>query len=106
MLAVAVVALCVFLVEMPLRHRRPRPLAKGDGPFFVVAHTFRGQEAEAQAYSLAAELRSDHGDTAYLWRPNRSLGPPSASGKRAKDRGVAVLIGSSKTINGAEQALH
>ncbi len=41
-------------------------LTETDGPYMVLAYTFRGPEAETSARNLAKELRNDHDLPAYI----------------------------------------
>jgi hypothetical protein len=43
------------------------PLAADQGPYMIVAHTFKGEKAEDRARTLAMELRADHGVAAYVY---------------------------------------
>jgi hypothetical protein len=64
-------------------------LQKENGPYMVVAHVFRGPDAERHAKALTLELRQDNKLPAYLyrWSPNGD----------AKKGGIVVLVGDAKT---------
>src|SRR6185437_15524766 len=63
------------------------PLGKEAGPYLVAARTFRGPDAEKLAQTLATELRTRQGMTAYLYR----------NPKNSAYLSVAVLVGDAKT---------
>jgi hypothetical protein len=69
---------------------------KENGPFMVVAKTFRGVDAEKYAKALATELRQEHKLPAYLLRGNTSV---------AGIQQLAVLVGDAKTLQESESIL-
>lgn len=110
---------------LPSEPIEPYLLQRHNGPFMVLAKTFRGPDAARYAQALAMELRSQYGLPAYVWylrfQPGRSNirnVPPTApdyvrSGEtvaaperyRAHDE-AAVLVGDCKTIDESEDLLH
>jgi hypothetical protein len=67
---------------------------KENGPFMVVAKSFRGVDAEKHAKALATELKEEHKLPTYLLRPNLGGGEQ-----------VAVLVGDAKTLQESESIL-
>ncbi len=53
---------------LPTEPIEPYLLTKENGPFMVLAHTFRGPNADKYAQALAMELRRDYGLKAYVCR--------------------------------------
>jgi hypothetical protein len=111
-------------IALPNEAIEPYLLTKDNGPFMVIARTFRGPDAERFALALALELRRDYGLPAYILRtkdfPNRSMirnVPPTASEivrkaqltepekVRSYDE-AAVLVGNEKTLDDSEALLH
>jgi hypothetical protein len=111
----------LVLPENPIE---PYLLTKDDGPFMVIAKTFKGPDAERYALALVLELRNDFGLPAFILRvkdfPMRSVMrdvPPLApeyvrkprltdpERKRSEDE-AAVLIGNEKTLEGSVELLH
>lgn len=102
----------------------PFLLTKQNGPFMVLAKTFRGPDSERLALALAMELRREYQLPAYILRtkdwPGRSnirKVPPQAdldvqqasTGTPEKYRTydeAAVLVGDEKTQDGAAKLLH
>lgn len=98
----------------------PYLLTKDNGPFMVMAKSFRGPEAERFALALVLELRRDYGLPAYILRikdfPNGSNirnVPPTAPEYIRKPRltepekvrsfdEAAVLVGDEKTLAASE----
>ena len=99
----------------------PYLLTKDNGPFMVLAKTFKGPDAERYALALVLELRKDFGLPAYILRlkdvPNRSNirnVPPMApefvrqaqltkpEADRSHDE-ASVLVGNEKTLEGSER---
>lgn len=111
--------------NLPTEPIEPYLLQRHNGPFMVLAKTFRGPDAARYAQALAMELRSQYNLPAYVWylrfQPGRSNirnVPPTApdyvrSGEtvaaperhRAYDE-AAVLVGDCKTIDESEDVLH
>jgi hypothetical protein len=102
----------------------PYLLTKDNGPFMVMAKSFRGPDAERFALALALELRNEYGLPAYILRskdfPMRSNirnVPPTADvfmkrsqltdpeKTRTYDEAL-VLVGNEKTLKGSEQLWH
>ena len=54
-------------IALPTDPIEPYLLQKENGPFMVLAHTFRGPDAPRWAQALAKELRTVHGLPAYVW---------------------------------------
>jgi hypothetical protein len=102
----------------------PYLLTKDDGPFMVIAKTFKGIDAERYALALVLELRNDFGLPAFILRtkdfPMRSVMrnvPPLApefvrkpqltdpERNRSTDE-AAVLVGNEKTLADSVELLH
>jgi hypothetical protein len=111
-------------LELPQDPIEPYLLTKDDGPFMVIAKTFKGPDAERYALALVLELRNDFGLPAFILRtkdfPMRSVMrnvPPLApenvrkpqladpERKRSEDE-AAVLVGNEKTLEGSVELLH
>lgn len=112
-------------IHLPTEPIEPYLLQRHNGPFMVLAKTFRGPDAARYAQALAMELRSQHQLPAYVWylrfQPGRSNirnVPPTSpdyvrSGEtvaaperyRAHDE-AAVLVGDCQTIDESEEILH
>lgn len=101
----------------------PYLLTKDNGPFMVMAYTFRGPDSDRHAQTLAVELRRDHHLPAFVLRnkdfPMRSNirgVPPTAPNYirqpqvtvpekyRTYDE-ASVLVGNCKTIDESEKVL-
>jgi hypothetical protein len=108
-------------IPLPDEPIEPYLLSKADGPFMVLAKTFRGPDAERMALALAKELRDDFGLPAYILRkkdfPGGSLirgTPPTVPSEvmapnikmpekiRTLDE-ASVLVGNEKTLAGSEK---
>jgi hypothetical protein len=102
----------------------PYILRKENGPFMVMARTFRGPDATKYALALTLELRNTYHLPAYIWHlkvqpggsnirnvqptapgvvPNADITAPEKY--RVFDE-AAVLVGDCKTIDDAEALLH
>jgi len=111
-------------IALPNEPVEPYLLTKDDGPFMVLARTFRGPDAERYALALVKELRKDYGLPAFILRtkdfPGRSNirnVPPMAAEYvrkaeltepekvRSYDE-AAVLVGNEKTLQGSLDLLH
>jgi hypothetical protein len=111
-------------MELPNEPIEPYLLTKENGPFMVMAKTFRGPDSERMALALCKELRDGFGLPAYILRtkdfPMRSHmrgTPPTAPSAtmaaitrwpekvRTFDE-AAVLVGNEKTLAGSEALLH
>jgi hypothetical protein len=102
----------------------PYLLTKAEGPFMVMAKTFRGPDAERYALALVLELRREYGLPAYILRtkdfPMRSMirnVPPTAAAYQSKPQltapekvrnydEAAVLVGNEKSLDASEKLLH
>jgi hypothetical protein len=110
-------------IPLPSEPIEPFLLTRENGPFMVLAHTFKGEFAEKYAQVLAMELRAQ-GYPAYVFRPKdfpmrsfiRGVPPNANPGvnrafvgfpeiARIKDE-VAVLVGNEKTTADAEKLMH
>ncbi len=112
-------------VNLPTTPIEPYLLRRQNGPFMVLAKTFRGPDAARYAQALAMELRSKHQLPAYVWWLRLQPGhsnirnvPPTAPGYiqsgetvqgpervRSYDE-AAVLVGDCQTIDESEDLLH
>jgi hypothetical protein len=111
-------------VALPTEPIEPFLLTRDNGPFMVMAKTFRGPDAERWALALVLELRNDYQLPAYILRtrdfPMRSNireVPPTAiqeirrpyvsepEKSRTHDEAV-VLVGNEKTVKDADELLH
>ena len=110
--------------QLPNDPIEPYLLTKQNGPFMVLAKTFRGPDSERMALALCMELRRDFGLPAYVLRskdfPMKSLirgTPPTAPRDvmvprikepervRTVDE-ASVLVGDEKTLEGSQKLLH
>jgi len=110
-------------VELPNEPIEPYLLSKENGPFMVMAKTFRGVDAERMALALVKELRQEYRLPAYILRtkdmPGKSLirgTPPTAPNElmapdikmpekiRTFDE-AAVLVGNERTLADSERLL-
>jgi len=111
-------------IPLPAEPIEPYLLTQENGPFMVMAHTFKGQNSDKYAQILAMELRSQFGLPAYVFRPKdfpmrsmiRGVPPTAAPGvnrpmisfpeaERVKDE-AAVLVGNEKTLEDAARLAH
>ncbi len=111
-------------IPLPNDPIEPYLLTKENGPFMVMAKSFRGPDAERFALALVLELRRDYGLPAYILRykdfPQHSLVrnlPPTAptvqnqahvglpEKYRTYDEAV-VLVGNEKSVKGRDVLLH
>lgn len=105
----------------------PLELTEQNGPWLILAASFRGPKAEEQAAKLITELRSRHGFAAYMHKQSYDFSQPVRGTKidpRTWDNGraepmkmkyyqndkfdaIAVLIGDFRSVNdpGLEKAL-
>jgi len=111
-------------IALPEEAIEPYLLTKENGPFMVIAKTFRGQDAERYALALVLELQRDYGLPAYILRtkdfPRNSMirnVPPTAPAGMNRARltepekvrsfdEAAVLVGNEKTLRGQEVLWH
>jgi hypothetical protein len=108
-------------IALPSEPIEPYLLTKSDGPFMVLAKTFRGVDAERMALALCKELRNDFGLPAYILRKKDFPGgsmirgtPPTVPSEvvapdikmpekiRTLDE-ASVLVGNEKTLAGSEK---
>jgi hypothetical protein len=110
-------------ITLPDGPIEPFLLRKENGPFMIMAHTFRGPEATRYALALATELQSVHRLKSYIFHlkiqpggsnirnvqptapeyiPNGDVGSPEKN--RIWDE-AAVLVGDCATIDEAEKLL-
>jgi hypothetical protein len=111
-------------ISLPTGPIEPFLIQKENGPFMVLAYTFRGPQADRYAQALVLELRGKFGLQAYIFYAKVQPGhsnirdiPPTAppyvrNGEMAapeKYRNydeAAVLVGDCKTIDESKQLLH
>ena len=111
-------------MPLPTGPIEPYLLTKEQGPFMVLAHTFRGPEAPRQALALVLELREKYQLPAYILLPKKFPGrsmirgvPPETPPFVTKDDvalpellrtldEAAVLVGNEKTTKDAFDLLH
>ena len=112
------------MIPLPTGPLEPYMLTKDNGPFMVLAYTFRGPEAPRQAQALVLELRNKYRLPAYILLPRkfpnrsniRGVPPQAAQFATRDDVGVpeiyrtldeaAVLVGDEKTIKDSNVLLH
>ncbi len=112
------------VVPLPTEPLEPYMLTRQNGPFMVLAHTFRGPEAPRQALALVLELRNQFHLPAYILLPRKFPGksmirgvPPQAPAFVLKDDvgfpeivraldEAAVLVGDEKTVKDSTDLLH
>jgi hypothetical protein len=106
-------------IPLPTGPIEPYMLTKANGPFMVLAYTFRGPDAPRQALALVLELRNQYKLPAYILLPKKFPGksnirgvPPQAPQFALKDDvglpeliraldEAAVLVGDEKTVKDA-----
>lgn len=111
-------------VPLPTGALEPYMLTRQNGPFMVLAYTFRGPDAPRQALALASELRSKFQLPAYILLPRkfpnrsniRGVPPQAPQFATRDDVGVpeiyrtldeaAVLVGNEKTIKDSNILMH
>jgi hypothetical protein len=112
-------------IALPTGPVEPYLLQRHNGPFMVLAYTFRGPDAVRYAQALAMELRSKHNLPAYIFSLRIQPGhsnirnvPPTAPPEVRSDEAVtpperyraydeaAVLVGDCKSIDESEKLLH
>jgi hypothetical protein len=107
-------------IALPTDPIEPYLLTKNEGPFLVLAKTFRGPDAERYALALVLELRRDYGLPAFILRTkdfprlsNIRNVPPTAPASVEKPHltdpekvrtydEAAVLVGNEKTLDDQE----
>ncbi len=111
-------------VPLPTGPIEPYMLTRENGPFMVLAHTFKGPEAPRQALALVLELRKDFKLPAYILLPRKFPGksmirgvPPTTPAFVSRDDvgfpeivrtldEAAVLVGDMKTVKDAADLLY
>ena len=111
-------------IPLPTGPIEPYMLTKQNGPFMVLAYSFRGPDAPRQALALVLELRKDYHLPAYILLPKKFPGksmirgvPPQAPAFAMKDDvglpelirtldEAAVLVGDEKTTKDAFDLMH
>ena len=112
------------VVPLPTGPLEPYLMTKQNGPFMVLAYTFRGPDAPRQALALVLELRGKYHLPAYLLLPKkypgrsmiRGVQPQAPQFAQRDDVGLpeilrtldeaAVLVGDEKTTKDAFDLLH
>ncbi len=89
-------------VKVPDESIEPYLLNKENGPFMVMAKTFRGPDSEKMALALCKELRDDFGLPSYILRTGDLAN--LAGGVRVHDE-AAVLVGNEKTLAATDTLL-
>lgn len=112
-------------IALPTVPIEPYLLQRSNGPFMVLAYTFRGPDALRFGQALAMELRSKYHMPAYVFSLRIQPGhsnirdvPPTAQPEIRSDESVtaperyrsydeaAVLVGDCKSIDESEKVLH
>ncbi|MDX2038564.1 MAG: hypothetical protein SFX72_18095 [Isosphaeraceae bacterium] len=111
-------------MALPSGPIEPYLLTKDHGPFMVLAHTFRGPDAERYALALVLELRNEYRLPAFILRtrdiPGRSnirnVPPTAPEAMRSPALGeperfrtedeAAVLVGNEKSLENSLKLLH
>jgi hypothetical protein len=111
-------------IPLPTGPLEPYMLTKENGPFMVLAYSFRGPDAPRQALALVLELRGKYRLPAYLLLPKKFPGrsnirgvPPTASQFATRDDvnlpeilrtidEAAVMVGDEKTTKDAFDLMH
>jgi hypothetical protein len=112
-------------IALPTQPIEPYLLTRQNGPFMVMAHTFRGPDAVRYAQALAIELRQKYNLPAYVFflrfQPGHSNirgVPPTAAPEVQSGEKITgperyrmtdescVLVGDCKTIDDSEKVLH
>jgi hypothetical protein len=110
-------------MALPNEPIEPYLLTQQAGPFMVLAHTFKGPNAEKAALALCLELRKQYQLPAYVFRPKdfpmrsmiRNIPPTAPRGQtqpmqgfpeleRVKDE-AAVMVGNEKSLDDSEKLL-
>ncbi len=110
-------------VPLPTGPIEPYMLTRENGPFMVLAYTFKGPEAPRQALALVLELRNNNKLPAYILLPRKFPGksmirgvPPTTPAFVSRDDvgfpeivrtldEAAVLVGDMKTVKDAADLL-
>lgn len=111
-------------IPLPTGPIEPYLLTKDNGPFMVLAYTFRSPNAPREALALVLELRSKYNLPAYILLPKkfpnrsniRGVPPQAPTFASRDDVGVpeiyrtldeaAVLVGNEKTIKDSNVLMH
>ena len=111
-------------IPLPTGPIEPYMLTRQNGPFMVMAYSFRGPDAPRQALALVLELRNKYHLPAYILLPKKFPGksmirgvPPQAPSFAMKDDvslpelirtldEAAVLVGDEKTTKDAFDLMH
>ena len=111
-------------IPLPTGQLEPYLLTKDNGPFMVLAYTYRSPDAPRQALALVLELRNKYRLPAYILLPKkfpngsniRGVPPQAATFATRDDVGVpeiyrtldeaAVLVGDEKTIKDSNILMH
>ncbi len=111
-------------IPLPTGPLEPYLLTKENGPFMVLAYTFRGPDAPRQAQALVMELRNKFKLPAYILLPRkfpnrsniRGVPPQAPTFATRDDVGVpeiyrtldeaAVLVGDEKTVKDSNVLMH
>jgi hypothetical protein len=111
-------------IALPSDPIEPFLLTRQNGPFMVMAKTFRGPDAERWALALVLELRNEYHLPAYILRSRdfpmrsniRTVPPTALRAQQQADIGLpektrtydeaVVLVGDEKTLKGSEELLH
>ena len=111
-------------IPLPTGPIEPYLLTKDNGPFMVLAYTYRSPDAPRQALALVLELRNKYRLPAYILLPKkfpnrsniRGVPPQAATFATRDDVGVpeiyrtldeaAVLVGDEKTIKDSNVLMH
>ena len=112
------------VVPLPTGPIEPYMLTKQNGPFMVLAYSFRGPDAPRQALALVLELRGQYHLPAYILMPKkfpgrsnvRGLSPQASQFAQRDDVGMpemlrvideaAVMVGDLKTTKDAFDLMH
>ena len=112
------------VIPLPTGPLEPYMLTRENGPFMVLAYTFRGPQAPRQALALTLELRNKFRLPAYILLPKkfpsksniRGVPPQAAQFATRDDVGVpeiyrtldeaAVMVGDEKTIKDSNVLMH
>jgi hypothetical protein len=111
-------------IPLPTGPLEPYMLTKENGPFMVLAYSFRGPDAPRQALALVLELRGKYRLPAYLLLPKkfpgrsniRGVAPQASQFAQKDDVGLpeilrvideaAVMVGDEKTTKDAFDLMH
>jgi hypothetical protein len=112
------------VIPLPTGPLEPYMLTKQNGPFMVLAYSFRGPDAPRQALALVLELRGQYHLPAYILMPKkfpgrsniRGVSPTASQFAQRDDVGLpeilravdeaAVMVGDMKTTKDAFDLMH